>query len=110
MEGQYFTTHYAPDIATPEARRFIEGYEARYGATPDDVAALTYDAFGMLFQAIQAAGSTDREAIREALAQITEFTGVTGTMSFRGSGDPEKTAVVLQIQEGAFRYFGSAAP
>lgn len=110
MEGQYFTTHYAPDIATPEARRFIEGYEARYGATPDDVAALTYDAFGMLFQAIQAAGSTDREAIREALAQITEFTGVTGTMSFRGSGDPEKTAVVLQIQEGAFRYFGNAAP
>src|SRR5690606_22634388 len=30
MEGQYFTTHYAPDIATPEARRFIEGYETRY--------------------------------------------------------------------------------
>jgi len=62
------------------------------------------------FQAIQAAGSTDRAAIREALAQITEFTRVTGTMSFRGSGDPEKTAVVLQIQEGAFRYFGSASP
>lgn len=110
MDGQFFTTHYAPDIATPEARQFIEGYEARYGSTPDDVAALTYDAFGMLFQAIQEAGSTDREAIRAALAQITEFTGVTGTMSFHGTGDPEKTAVVLQIQEGEFRYFGTAAP
>lgn len=110
MNGQYFTTHYAPDIATPEARRFIDGYRQRYGSLPDDVAALTYDAFGMLFQAIQQAGSAEREAIRDALAQITQFNGVTGTMSFRGTGDPIKSAVVIQIQDGEFRYFGSAAP
>src|SRR5690606_25398507 len=97
MNGQFFTTHYAPDIATPEARRFIDGYRQRYGSLPDDVAALTYDAFGMLFQAIQQAGSAEREAIRDALAQITQFNGVTGTMSFRGTGDPIKSAVVIQI-------------
>jgi len=110
MEGQFFTTHYAPDIATPTAQRFIQGYRDRFGATPDDVAALTYDAFQILFLAIQTAGKIDREAVRDALASIEHYAGVTGDMEFRGTGDPVKSAVVLQIQDGQFRYFASVAP
>lgn len=109
-EGYYFTTHYAPDIATPKAQAFIEAYEAAYGKTPDDVAALTYDSFGLLFQAIQAAGVIDRQAVRDALASITLFEGVTGNMQFSGSGDPIKSAVILQIKDGAFTYFATANP
>ncbi len=109
-EGYYFTTHYAPDIATPKAQAFIKAYEAAYGKTPDDVAALTYDSFGLLFQAIQAAGKLDRQAVRDALAGITAFEGVTGNMQFKGSGDPVKSAVILQIKNGKFTYFATANP
>ncbi|MBC7263027.1 MAG: ABC transporter substrate-binding protein [Chloroflexi bacterium] len=109
-EGLFFTTHYAPDIATPKAQKFIKAYEATYGKTPDDVAALTYDAFGLAFQAIQAAGKIDREAVRDALASITKYEGVTGTMEFRGTGDPVKSAVIIQIKGGKFTYYTSAAP
>jgi branched-chain amino acid transport system substrate-binding protein len=109
-EGYYFTTHYAPDIATPKAQAFIKAYEAAYGKTPDDVAALTYDAFGLLFQAIQTAGKLDRQAVRDALAAIPAYDGVTGTMQFKGTGDPVKSAVILQVKEGKFVYFTSAAP
>ena len=56
-EGYYFSTHYAPDTATPAAPRFIEAYKAAYGGMPDDVAALTYDSFGLL-----AAGNRTRPA------------------------------------------------
>lgn len=109
-EGYYFTTHYAPDIATPKAQAFITAYESAYSKTPDDVAALTYDSFGLLFQAIQAAGSIERQAVRDALASITSFDGVTGNMQFQGTGDPVKSAVILQIKEGKFVYFTNAAP
>jgi len=109
-EGYYFTTHYAPDIATPKAQAFIKAYEGAYGKTPDDVAALTYDSFGLLFQALQAAGKVDRQAVRDALASITAFEGVTGNMQFKGTGDPVKSAVILQVKEGKFVYFTSAAP
>ena len=109
-EGLYFTTHYAADIATPKAQAFIKAYEAAYGKTPDDVAALTYDSFGLLFQALQAAGKVDREAVREALASITLYEGVTGNMEFRGTGDPVKSAVVIQIKNGKFTYFTTANP
>ncbi|HKZ87333.1 MAG TPA: ABC transporter substrate-binding protein [Anaerolineae bacterium] len=109
-EGLYFTTHYAADIATPKAQAFIKAYEAAYGKTPDDVAALTYDSFGLLFQAIQAAGKTDRQAVRDALAGITAYEGVTGNMQFKGTGDPIKSAVILQIKGGKFTYFSTANP
>lgn len=109
-EGYFFTTHYAADIATPKAQAFIKAYEAAYGKTPDDVAALTYDSFGLLFQAIKAAGKLDRQAIRDALAAITLYEGVTGNMQFKGSGDPIKSAVILQIKNGKFVYFTTANP
>jgi branched-chain amino acid transport system substrate-binding protein len=109
-EGYFFTTHYAADIATPKAQAFIKAYEAKYGKTPDDVAALTYDAFGLAFQAIQAAGKIDREAVNQALHSITRYEGVTGVMAFKGTGDPVKSAVVLQIKGGKFVYYTTAQP
>jgi len=109
-EGLYFTTHYAADTATPKAQQFIAAYKAAYGAVPDDVAALTYDSFGLLFTAAKAAGTLDREAIRTALAGITNYEGVTGTMQFKGTGDPVKSAVVIQIKDGKFKFFQTAKP
>ena len=110
LEGCFFSTHYAPDIATPEAQKFIKEYEAKYGKKPDDVAALTYDSLNLLLTAISKAGSLDRQKVRDALANITEFEGVTGKMKFKGTGDPIKSAVIIQIKDGKFTYFDSVAP
>jgi branched-chain amino acid transport system substrate-binding protein len=111
MDGLYFTTHYAPDMATDKAKKFIADYFARYGSKPDDVAALTYDAFGMLFESIRKAGVAEPEKIREQLSVLSEFAGVTGTMKFTpGSGSPSKSAVVIQIKDNAFKYFDSIRP
>ncbi len=111
VEGCSFTTHYAADAATPAATRFIQAYRARYGAIPDDVAALTYDAFGLLFLALETAGRADREAVRDAMARIPRYEGVTGTMHFKdGSGDPIKSAVILRIRDGKFAWFANVNP
>jgi branched-chain amino acid transport system substrate-binding protein len=110
-EGYYFSTHYAADAATPTATKFIEGFKAKYGSVPDDVAALTYDSFGLLFQALKAANKLDRNAIRDALARIPKYEGVTGNMQFKeGSGDPTKSAVIVKIKDGKFVYFATANP
>jgi len=111
VEGCFFSAHYAPDIATPIAQKFIADYKTAYGAVPDDVAALCYDSFGLLFQALKTAGKVDRQAVRDALATIPNYQGVTGTMQFKeGSGDPIKSAVMLQIKNGKFVYYSTAQP
>ncbi len=109
-EGAFFFSHYAPDIATPRARTFIEAYKRRYKQEPDDVAALTYDSFGLLCEAITKAGALDRAKLRDALASIEHYEGVTGEMQFKGTGDPVKSAVVIQIRGGRFVYHAAAKP
>lgn len=110
-EGYYFSTHYAADNATPVAKKFIDAYKAQYGSTPDDVAALTYDSFGLLWTALKNAGKVDRQAVRDAMSKIPKYEGVTGNMQFQeGSGDPVKSAVILQIKNGKFVFFANANP
>jgi len=111
VEGSYFCNHFSTQIATDEAKQFVADYTAKYGQAPDDVAALTYDACGLIAEALKEGGKNDREALREALAKIREYKGVTGTFRFEpGSGDPLKSAVVLQIKDGAFQWVTNAQP
>jgi len=111
LEGYYFSTHYAADSASPMAKKFIERYQKTYGTVPDDVAALTYDAFGLLWTAVKNAGKSDRESVRNAMAVIPKYDGVTGNMLFKaGSGDPIKSAVILKIKDGKFVWFANANP
>lgn len=109
-EGLFFSTHYAPDIQTEVAQTFITAYEELYGAKPDDVAALTYDSFQLLFLAITNAQSFERADILEGLEAIELYEGVTGFMKFDEQGDPIKCAVINQIKDGAFTYYDSACP
>lgn len=111
IAGSYFCNHYSTEIATDVAKKFMADYKAKYGQNPDDVAALTYDSFGLITQAIKDAGKLDREAVRNALAKIEKYQGVTGDMQFKpGSGDPIKSAVILQIKDNAFNWVQNGQP
>jgi branched-chain amino acid transport system substrate-binding protein len=110
-EGFYFCNHYSPDTKNPATRKFIETYTARYGKTPDDVAALTYDAFGLLREAVVKSDRLDRQAVRDSLSKITEYKGITGEMRFLpGSRDPVKGGVIMQIKNGKFSWFADVNP
>jgi branched-chain amino acid transport system substrate-binding protein len=111
VEGAYFANHYAADIATPVARGFISAYQQKYGNTPDDVAALTYDSFGLLFEALHRASAPDRQALRDAMGVVSGYTGVPGDIRFNpGSGDPIKSAVIMQVKGDHFAWVANAAP
>ncbi len=110
LDGSYFSTHYSTDIASENAQAFIEKYEEAYGELPDDVAALTYDAFGMVFAAINSQDDADPESIREGLSALGRYEGVTGEIEYKGSGDPVKSAVILQIVGDEFKFFKLANP
>ena len=114
--GQFFSTHYAAAGAQGATKEFIEKYKARYGYVPDDIAALTWDAVNLVLKAIQDVGEIkpnledERAAIRDAMANIKSFEGITGTMSFDEQGDPIKCAVVVRIEKGEFLFTESVCP
>jgi len=116
--GLFFSTHYAAAGATGKTKEFIDRYTAKYGYVPDDVAALTWDSMGLVQTAIQNCGKLtgdikkDRQCVRDALAQIKAFKGITGNMTFApGSGDPVKCAVIVKISDtGGFDFFKQVCP
>lgn len=62
LNGAYFTTHYASDATDQNVREFGTNYREAYGKEPGDVAALTFDAFGLLFQSARNQGKVDSAA------------------------------------------------
>lgn len=115
--GLFFSTHYAAAGATGKTKEFIDRYKEKYGYVPDDVGALTWDALNIVQTAIQNAGKLtgkiekDRKAVRDALAKIKEFQGITGNMTFTEDGDPIKCAVVVKISDkGEFQFYKSVCP
>ena len=100
LEGFFFSAYWAPDVANEQAQAFMKTYRQSFNRDADDVAALTYDAFGLLFQAIRGQGSVARDAIRTGLADMTHYEGVTGTIGYHETGDPERSAMILQIKQG----------
>jgi branched-chain amino acid transport system substrate-binding protein len=115
--GLFFSTHYAAKGATGATKEFIDRYEAQHGYVPDDVGALTWDTMLIVQKAIQDCGeitgdlAADRACVRDALAEIKEFPGITGDMTFTEEGDPIKCAVIVKISdEGEFEFYEQACP
>jgi branched-chain amino acid transport system substrate-binding protein len=95
----YWTNHYDPTDADPAVQKFVAAFTEMWGATPNAISALAYDAVYMYKLAIEKAGSADPEAVRAALADpATTFSGVTGTFAFNAeTGTPSKGAVILSF-------------
>jgi branched-chain amino acid transport system substrate-binding protein len=110
IEGGYFSNHYSVDDPSPAVRRFVDAYHKRYGADPDSIAALSYDAVRLLADAIRRAGSTEGKRVRDALAETKDFEGVTGRITMDADRNPIKPAVILKVEGGRFRFVRSVAP
>jgi branched-chain amino acid transport system substrate-binding protein len=116
-KGQFFSTHYAAAGATGATKEFIDRYNEEHGYVPDDVGALTWDTMLIVQKAIQDCGvitgdiKTDRACVRDALAQIKDFDGITGQMTFTEQGDPIKCAVIVKISDaGEFEFYQQVCP
>jgi len=109
VDGGYHSNHYSPADPRPIVQDFVASYEAEYGAPPDALAALAYDAARVLLQAISEAGVDDPAVVKDALQNI-EYEGVAGRIAFNEVGDPQKTAAINHITGGKVEFVKFVAP
>lgn len=110
LEGSFFSNHFAPDVATAKAQKFVSDFKAKYGQEPTGLGALGYDAAGVLFDSIKRAQKLDTTSIRDALAATRNFEGVSGSITMNESRDAEKSAVIVAIEGGKAKYRATVAP
>jgi len=86
----------------PDAQRFVQAFQAKFGVEPDGNAALAYDATWVMAAALRSVGA-DRSKLRDWLASRTTRSpvpGVTGNIAFESSGDPVGKSLVMTRLRG----------
>ncbi|MXV78180.1 branched-chain amino acid ABC transporter substrate-binding protein [Candidatus Poribacteria bacterium] len=112
-EGTYITTPFVFGEDDPKAKEMAANFVEHHNVPPDTWAALTYDAVGMIAEALEktynpeAELAENRKAIREHLAAIDTpeegYMGVTGLTYFDHNGDTvNKPAYVKVVKDGKF--------
>lgn len=114
VEGFVHTTFpYDPSMKdmSPMAKKFTENWKKAFPSKEPNVnAALGYDTYLLVLDAIKRAGKAEPAAITKALAATKGFEGVTGSTTINATHDAEKPVGLVQIKDGKKTYIGSITP
>jgi len=111
LEGTYYSTHYSPEVQSPLVQDFVKKFQARWGGeTPDAMAALGYDSAMVLVDAIKRAGTTESAKLRDAIAATKDLECVTGKTTLDAERNPTKSAVIVTVKDGKFKYVETISP
>ncbi|MCP4326938.1 MAG: ABC transporter substrate-binding protein [Alphaproteobacteria bacterium] len=98
--GALLYATFAPERDSRLVNDFVTDHVGRKDAVPDRFTALAYDAFGLLSQALEDAGSLKGRAVRDALVSLNETEGVTGASRWAADGTPVKHPYLYRVEGG----------
>ncbi|GHV26800.1 branched-chain amino acid ABC transporter substrate-binding protein [Synergistales bacterium] len=114
VEGFIYTGFaYAPDMKdmNPVAKKFTASWAKAYpNKLTNANAALGYDAYLMIVDAIKRANSADPQKIRDALEQTKNLELVTGKTTMDQQHNPQKDVGILEIKDGKKVFVGTIVP
>lgn len=101
IDGVSFTTP-ALDLEadTKVVRDFVDGFVEKFGEEPEDAAAHAYDAILMLSSIWPDGTNPTAEELKDRLADLHDYPGVTGTMSMDKNGDVVKSINIKRFVKG----------
>ncbi len=121
VEGVYLTTHFhAKAAATPMTKKFVEMYEKKYNKEPSALAALGFDDYLIMVNAMERVLKAnpdlvnDLQAFRDAVAKeirnTKDFEGATGKITIDKNGNAIKSVIVDVVKNGKFDFAGIVNP
>lgn len=108
----YFATQAVLQDPDQDMQAFIDCYQEEYGESPPNAfAVLGYDALRLIADAIERAGSASPEAIRDSLAQTSEFPALSGPITYPpGHNRPTKPVAVVRLHDGEISLAARISP
>lgn len=91
------------DSQLPHVQSFVRVFESIYNQPPGFIEAVSYDSALMLFELVNRPDILFRGALRDGIAAIERYPGVTGATSFDEQGDAKKELFLLEIKKDRFR-------
>jgi branched-chain amino acid transport system substrate-binding protein len=110
VNNSYYLTHWYRDLKYRKTIDFIKRITKIFPRNKvNSGVALTYDAVYLLADAITRAGTTDKLAIKNALAS-SDYLGVTGEIKFDKNRNPVKPAVILKLENNSLKLIKQIFP
>lgn len=94
----FFSNHYC--ATEDNIKEFTKKYYEKFHENPTGFAALAYDSVMMAAKAMENANSTDKELVRNELANLEFKNGLTGDITFDKNGDPNKSICIIEYVDG----------
>lgn len=116
VEGIVFSSHFTSEApVTEKSKEFLEAYKKKFNKDANAFAALGYDAYLVILDAITRANSAEAVDIQKALSETKDFVGATGIITLDENGDAVKSAVINQVvinedNQGEFKYLTTVEP
>lgn len=107
LENSYFSNQFTLEDPSEEVQTFLKNYKEKFGENPSTFAAEGYDTVYLYKQAVEAAGTTEWAKVIEALKKV-EFKGVTGSFTYDENNNPIKTAKMIRIENGEYKFDSDA--
>jgi branched-chain amino acid transport system substrate-binding protein len=102
--GTFYSTVSGPASVYPGTARFVKDFKAKFGAEPQPFGAQGYDCAAIALKAIENAAKANggkmptRQAVTQAVRDLKDFKGITGTMNFNAKGDLTKAKYfIIQV-------------
>lgn len=100
-EGVVAAYPFNPEADNPKFVAFKQRFRERFGPEPDTYAAHAYDGANMIIKAIRQAG-LNRYRIRDALAEMKHYYGVTGEIVFDDVYADRGPVILATVRKGEF--------
>jgi branched-chain amino acid transport system substrate-binding protein len=101
--GGFFANHYHQSEARPEVTNFVTNFKKKFGTDAGTaMAALTYDAANVCFEALKGASALDSKSLITAIQGVKDFKGVSGNITIGADGNAQKPALVLKVNKDGF--------
>jgi branched-chain amino acid transport system substrate-binding protein len=96
----YLATPFTPEADLPRVKAFVKTYQERFGTAPDRYAALAYDGYRLLFEALRRGEGGTGGRLRDELAKINDFDSLTGPLSFTANRSARRMVFIVRMEAG----------
>src|SRR5262249_19255231 len=101
--GVYLATAYVEDNGSDRGKEFTQKQRERLNQGPDVHAAVAYDDARLLFEALRQSKVLTPAKVRDELAKVETFEGVTGTLKFTRERDVRRPVFLVQVEDGRLK-------
>lgn len=103
LNGTLVAENFYPGDSRPVVRQFVDRYRERFGKEPPPYAAYAYDGLLLVAEACRLSQDPrNRQQVRDSLSSLSNFEGLLGVLTYKGSGDAVKEPVILEIGEEGY--------